>query len=153
MPGGPCGPPGRRSYATGKGRQSMIRRIAADRRGVASVEFVLILPILLLILFLSVELSRAWFTMNLMTTAAREGVRAAVVSPPGQVVSVATARIDSVLGAGNWTGTITCTPSPCVTDSQVTANISVNFTNLFPVLLWMLPQPLVLQQTASMRYE
>ena len=130
-----------------------VSRLAADQRGVASVEFVLILPTLLLVLFLSVELSRAWFTMNLMTTAAREGVRAAVVAPANQVSSVGNARINAFLGNGNWTGGVTCSTNPCAADSQVTANITVNFNTLFPVLLYMLPRPLTMQQTASMRYE
>lgn len=131
----------------------MVKQLLRDRRGVASLEFVCVLPILLLILFGSVELSRAWFTLNLMTTAAREGVRAGAVAAADQVTAVATARIDQFLGAGNWTGSVTCTPSPCAPDSQVTANITVNFNTVLPNLLWMLPQPIVLQQTASMRYE
>jgi len=131
----------------------MVKALLGDRRGVASLEFILVLPILLLILFGSVELSRAWFTMNLMTTAAREGVRAGVVAPADQVTAVATARIDQFLGAGNWSGSITCNPAPCAPDSQVTANISMTFNTVLPNLLWMLPQPIVLNQTASMRYE
>ena len=129
-------------------------RMLRDARGVTSVEFVLILPTLLLVLFLSVELSRAWFTMNLMTTAAREGVRAGVVAPPTQVAAVGNARINSFLGSGNWTGAgVTCSTNPCAEDSQVTADITVNFNTLFPALLYMLPRPLVMRQTASMRYE
>jgi len=127
--------------------------IVRNSRGVASVEFVMILPTLLIVLFLGAELSRAWFTMNLMTTAAREAVRAAVVAPAAQVSTVGNARINAFLGAGNWTGTgVTCSTNPCAPDSQVTANITVNFTPLFPVLIQMLPA-LTLQQTASMRYE
>ena len=130
-------------------------RILRDTRGVTSVEFVLILPTLLLVLFLSVELSRAWFTMNLMTTAAREAVRAGVVAPPTQVSTVGNARINQFLGAPpRWTGPgVTCSTNPCAEDSQVTADITVNFNTLFPALLYMLPQPLVMRQTASMRYE
>ena len=48
-----------------------MRHRAWNERGTSSVEFILIAPFLLLILFASVELSRAWFTMNLLTTAAR----------------------------------------------------------------------------------
>jgi Flp pilus assembly protein TadG len=125
-----------------------------NQRGVASLEFVLILPILLFVLFASVELSRAWFTMNLLTTAAREAARAGVVATPAAVQSAATARLDSLLGAGNWSGTVTCNPAPCATgtDSRVQVNVSMQFTTVLPNLLPMLGS-ITLQQTASMRYE
>ena len=120
-----------------------------NQRGVASLEFVLILPILLFVLFASVELSRAWFTMNLLTAA-----RAGVVAAPGAVQSAGTARLNALLGAGNWSGTITCNPAPCAigTDSQVQVNVSMQFTTVLPTLLPMLGS-ITLQQTASMRYE
>src|SRR5262249_44251422 len=53
---------------------TMLRRHTqtTDERGVASLEFVLILPILLFVIFTGVELSRAWMTLNLLTSAARE---------------------------------------------------------------------------------
>ncbi len=124
-----------------------------DERGGASIEFILVLPIILLILVLSVELSRAWFQLNLATLATREGVRAAVMAPANAVASTGMNRITQVMGQGNWTATVTCSTNPCLPDSQVTANITLNFTHMFPLLLNMLPQPLVLQQTASMRHE
>jgi Flp pilus assembly protein TadG len=129
-----------------------IRQRFRDQRGVASIEFILILPILLFVLFVSVELSRAWFTLNLLTTAAREAARVGVVSAPGSVVSNATARLNQLLGAGKWSGTISCNPSPCAPDSQVRVNVSMQFTTVLPNLLPMLGS-ITLQQTASMRYE
>ena len=130
-----------------------MQRWRSDERGTASLEFILIAPFLLLILFASVELSRAWFTMNLLTTAAREAVRAAVVAAPAQVSAVGNARLAQMLGAGNYSGGVTCSTNPCAQDSRVTANISMNFNTVVPNLLWMIPQPLVLQQTASMTFE
>jgi Flp pilus assembly protein TadG len=120
--------------------------------GVASLEFVLILPILLFVLFASVELSRAWFTLNLLTTAAREAVRSGVVAAPDAVQSAATAKLNQLLGAGNWSGTVACNPAPCAPDSQVQVNVSMPFTTVLPNLLPMLGS-ITLQQTASMRYE
>jgi Flp pilus assembly protein TadG len=128
-------------------------RRVLNERGTSSVEFILIAPFLLLILFASVELSRAWFTMNLLTTAAREAVRAAVVAAPDQVASVGNARLTQILGAGNYSGGVSCSTNPCGQNSQVTANISMNFNTVVPNLLWMIPRPLVLQQTASMTFE
>jgi Flp pilus assembly protein TadG len=129
----------------------MLKRFE-NQRGVASLEFVLILPILLFVLFASVELSRAWFTMNLLTTAAREAARAGVVSAPDAVQAAGTAKLNQLLGSGNWTGTVTCNPAPCAPDSQVQVNVSMPFTTVLPNLLPMLSS-ITLQQTASMRYE
>jgi Flp pilus assembly protein TadG len=134
-----------------------IHKRLREQRGVASLEFVLILPILLFVLFVSVELSRAWFTLNLLTTAAREAVRVGVVSAPGAVQSNATARLTALLGpAGqppiNWSATVSCNPNPCVPDSQVRVNVTANFQTVLPDLLPMLGS-ITLQQTASMRYE
>jgi hypothetical protein len=61
-----------------------------------------------------------------------------------------------MLGAGNYSGGVTCAPNGagvCGQDSRVTATVSMNFNTVVPNLLWMLPQPLVLQQTASMTFE
>jgi Flp pilus assembly protein TadG len=127
--------------------------VMKNERGTSSLEFLLIAPFLLFILFGSVELSRAWFTLNLMTTAAREAVRAGVVASPANVSAVGNARLNQLLGAGRWTGPgVTCSANPCASDAVVTANISMNFVTVVPNLLPML-NPVVLQQTASMRYE
>ena len=132
----------------------IMHRRLCNQRGVASLEFVLILPILLFVLFASVELSRAWFTLNLLTTAAREAARAGVVATPDAVQSAGTARLNALLGAGNWSGTVACNPAPCATgtDSRVQVNVSMQFTTVLPTLLPMLGS-ITLQQTASMRYE
>ena len=127
-----------------------------SERGTSSLEFLLVAPFLLFILFASVELSRAWFTMNLMTTAAREAVRAGVVSTPANVSAVGNARLAQILNSSastqGWTGGVTCSANPCVQDATVTATVTLNFTTVVPNLLPML-NPIVLQQTARMRYE
>ena len=130
------------------------RRQTRDERGVASLEFVLILPILLFVIFTGVELSRAWMTLNLLTSAAREAARAGVVASPTGVAAAGNARLTAILASvGGWSGPGTsCSQNPCVTDAQVTVTVSVNFNTVLPNI-WILPQPLVLTQTASMRYE
>ena len=49
--------------------------------------------------------------MNLLTTAAREAVRAGVTAAPNQVAAVGNARLTQMLGAGNHSGGVTCTPN------------------------------------------
>ena len=62
----------------------MTNRIWRSRRprGQALVEFALILPLLMLVLFGIVEFGRAWNAKQVLTDAAREGARLAVVGDP-----------------------------------------------------------------------
>lgn len=136
-----------------------IRWRRRDQGGTSTLEFILVLPLLLLVFFAIVELSRAWHNVNILTTAAREGARVGSVSPagPGDVFdpSAALARIDEILAAANLltgaTRAVTCA-TPCTPDSEVRADVSVTFETAVPFVLPML-QSLTIQQTASMRFE
>lgn len=114
----------------------------------------MVLPTLLLVIFAICELSRVWLTFNILTTAVREGARAAVVTSPFNA-NAGIARISTVLASANLTPiappTVTCA-APCQPGSQVQADATVTFQTLFPVFLPVL-QTLPLQQSASMRYE
>ena len=123
---------------------------------------IVVLPTLLLIFFAIVEFSRAWLTVNIVTTATREGARVGVVTPTlgGDVFdsAPAVARIDQILTSANLlagaTRIVTCA-TPCVRDSQVQANVQVPFSTFVPVFLPMLAntQNIVINRTTTMRYE
>jgi len=136
----------------------MLNAIRGNReRGTSTLEFAAVLPMLCLILVTIIELSRAWFTLNLVTSAAREGVRAAAVATPASAASVGSARIDQVLQAAGMTCasgtcTVTCSPSPCDLDSQVTADVTIPFQTIVPAFLPSMSSVSVVQ-TARMRYE
>ena len=71
-----------------------------NQSGTSTLEFVVVLPTLLLVFFAIMELSRAWLTVNIVTTATREGARMGVVTPAfaGGVFdpAPAEARIDQI---------------------------------------------------------
>ena len=69
-----------------------------NSRGNAVVEFALVLPILLLVLFGITEFGRMIMTTNILNTASREGARLAAVSPISDSLSVQ-ARVTEVLTA------------------------------------------------------
>ena len=56
-----------------------MRRDANRKGGQGLVEFALVVPLFLLLLFGMVEFGRAWMTKNILTGAAREAVRRAAV--------------------------------------------------------------------------
>lgn len=62
-------------------RNTVSERSQRDR-GAAAVEFAFILPILLLILGGIVDFGRAMYTQSILTNAAREGARVAVIGEP-----------------------------------------------------------------------
>jgi Flp pilus assembly protein TadG len=59
-----------------------VRRLSRrDRKGAAAVEFALVVPLLLLLLWGIVDIGRAFYTLNNLASAVREGARTAAVMP------------------------------------------------------------------------
>ena len=150
------------------------RRRQRDQRGTSTLEFIVILPFLLFVWFGIVELSRAWHTLNIVTTAARVGARVGSVTPldAGGLFDPVAAqlRIDGILAAANlvrssaWStelvNSVTCVPpdvippeTDCVPDSEVRVDVTVTFDTAVPLLLPMLQSLTTIKQSASMRYE
>lgn len=131
-----------------------LMRLSSNRRGTSTLEMLVVLPTLLFVMMASVELSRAWMLLNLTTTAAREAARAGTVAAPDAFPDPppAVARLNAILGAGNWSGGVTCSANPCAPNATVQATVNVTFQTVVPVLLPML-QTLPIQQVATMRYE
>ena len=69
------------------------------------VEFAMILPIFLAMLMGMMELSRAWETVNVMTSAAREGARVAAITTP-DVAAARTAALNVLNLAHVENGTV-----------------------------------------------
>ena len=139
----------------------LIRRLA-NQRGTSTLEFIVVLPLLLFIFLASLELSRAWLTVNIMTNAAREGARWGVVASPnfnsavGVPAVTAEGRMTEILNAANLTPSsppsVTCSTAACLRDDQVTASVSINFETVVPLFLTMLSS-LPLTETVIMRRE
>jgi Flp pilus assembly protein TadG len=146
-----------------------------NQRGTSTLEFIVVLPTLLIIFLGGLELSRAWLATNIATNAAREGARVGVVTPalgsnPNAPIfdnGAAVTRINEILTAANLTAasvSVTCTPpaspppglSGCIPDSRVTASVTINFVTVAPLFLPVLGTPgapLVLTETTIMRRE
>jgi hypothetical protein len=138
-----------------------------NQRGTSTLEFIVVLPTLLFLLFGIIEISRAFFTLNLATTAAREMARAAAVikdcsagaSPgcesfasPGPPSAIQ--RMNDILPS-TWspTGNVTCSTNPCASDAQVVATVNLNFQTVVPLLQPALGTSFAITQTARARYE
>ena len=79
-------------------------RTHGRRRGQAVVEFALVLPVFLLMLFGAIEFGRAYYTVHLLTNAAREGARMGAL--PDKVETDVTGAVDGFLNnaglSGGW---------------------------------------------------
>ena len=52
-----------------------LRRFGGEERGAAVVEFALVLPVFMLLVFMFIDATRAFYTVNSLVSAAREGAR------------------------------------------------------------------------------
>ena len=142
----------------------LMRRLG-NQRGTSTLEFIVVLPMLLIIFLASLELSRAWLTANIATNAVREAARVGVVTPPPDPNNPtfnngpALARMTEILDAANLTAassSVTCSSTACLPDAQVLASVTINFETVVPLFLPILgtpSNPLVLQETVRMRRE
>ncbi len=132
------------------------RRSSSDYRGSAAVEFAIILPILLLIIFSVIEFSLALYDKAVITNAAREAARAGVVVRKTRLTA---AEIETV--ANNYLGSRlisfgAATPTITVSGAGVSgANLSVTVDYTFTGLgvgpvLSAITGPVVLSSRATM---
>jgi len=106
----------------------MLKRFTKNKKGQSVVEFALVLPVLLLVLFGITEFGRAIMTKNVLHTASREGARLAAVSAVDDSSSVKS-RVQEILNAANIT--------PKTIDIQfdtVNKSVTVEVTTDFEVL-------------------
>jgi Flp pilus assembly protein TadG len=117
------------------------------------IEFALVMPILLLLVFGVTEFSRAWMTMNVITAAAREGARVAVVTDPD--TDAVNARVNEVCAAARVvpTGISVVGPDPADPDRRVTVTVETDFAVLSAQVLGAFSGTIPLRADAVMRHE
>ncbi len=126
------------------------RNLLTQQQGQSLVEFALLLPILVVIIFSAVEFGRLWMTMNLLTGAAREGARVAAVTAPNATLVQSAAN--NVLSAANITGATVTVVGPNAANA-VTVTVRINYTVLTGSIVPGLSGTLQLTRSVSMRWE
>jgi hypothetical protein len=83
-------------------------RLLADRAGASAVEFALVLPLLVVMLMGIIDFGRVWHRQQVITDAAREAARWAVVKDDADKLETVTAVIqDRLTAAGmSWGGAV-----------------------------------------------
>jgi Flp pilus assembly protein TadG len=104
-------------------------------RGAAAVEFALLLPVVLLIIFGIIDFGRMLNAQITLTEAAREGARAAaLVKPGGEAAGIARAQ----QAAASAVGTIVPVVVDCSLATTVTATTDITYTFKFVTPLGLL---------------
>ncbi len=118
--------------------QFLRRRVSAairEERGAAIVEFAIIFPVLIILLFGMIDFGRAFFLRNNLVAAAREGARfGSVMSDPCLSANVALIDARTRTYITNIGGTaptaaqlVVTTPGACASGAGATTNVVVRF--------------------------
>jgi len=123
------------------------RLFRRNRRAAAAVEFAVIAPVFLLLVFGMIEYGRMVMVYQVLTNASREGARAAVLD--GATATSVTSAVNSYLSAALVTGaTVTVAPNPPA-NAQYGDPVTVTVSIPFSQVSW-LPSPMYLgSQTLS----
>jgi Flp pilus assembly protein TadG len=121
--------------------------------GNAVIEFALVFPLLLLVVFGISEFGRALRTVQALNSAAREGARLAAVTAPDQ--GAVTARVNEVLAAAQVTssGMTVVGPSGGGLEQTVTVTVTSDFEVLSGTILETFAGTITLQGVSVMRHE
>ncbi|MFC6154249.1 TadE family protein [Nocardioides yefusunii] len=143
-------------------RRLTARRRARGENGVAAVEFALILPIFLMLLFGIIDFGYMINRASVINNAARDAVRVATFegATETQVLNTARQSLDGMRGANPTLG---CRPGPrnrepvCVfnsrkTDDEVFVRVSYTHEFISPISIFF-PGGIRLDRTSEMRVE
>jgi Flp pilus assembly protein TadG len=128
-------------------------RTLRGNSGNAMIEFALVFPLLLLIVFGISEFGRALRTVQALSSAAREGARLAAVTEPDQ--AAVTTRVNEVLTAAQVTSSGIVVEGPLGAGLEQTVRVTVtsDFEVLSGTILEDFSGTLSLQGVSVMRFE
>ena len=117
------------------------RLFRRNRRAAAAVEFAVVAPVFLLLVFGMIEYGRMVMVYQVITNASREGARTAVLD--GATTNSVTTSVNSYLTAAMISGaTVTVAPNP-PTNAQYGDPVTVTVSIPFSQVSW-LPSPMYL---------
>ena len=115
-----------------------MRASRKNRRGATVVEFAVVAPVFIMLVFGLIEFGRAVMVQQVLVSASREGARQAVLD--GSTVADVASRIDGYLSAGvingaaveyEVNGTVVGDPAVAQFGDSITVRISVPFDNVY----------------------
>ena len=116
------------------GRQTRRKALGHFERGQSLVEFTLLLPFLLALLFGSIEVSRAVYAQNALTNAAYRGAYYGMIHPT-DVEGIKAAAISSAIGIALTQADVQVTCEPCDSRQPIDVAITYRFESVFTPLV------------------
>lgn len=101
-----------------------------SERGAAAVEFALLVPILIMLVFGIMEFGRAYNVQLSLTNAAREGVRIMAINNSQPAARTAARQAATHLNPPLADGNIAFSATSCSVGSQMTVTISYNLSTM-----------------------
>jgi hypothetical protein len=134
------------------------RRCRRNRRGAAVVEFAVVAPVFFAMILGMIECGRAIMVQQILTNAAREGARVAVLDSTTPTASLVTSKVTTYLqGCGITGATVTITPTEPTTagyGQPVTVAVQLPFSSVsWLPSPWFIPGTKVLKASSVMRRE
>ena len=144
-------------------RRATYNRMRRDERGVALVEFALLLPFLALLVFGTVDVGRAYSLQNRLKNASREGAAYAQLHPSrvdcGSGESIASrvkgedaglaSQVTITVLRGNGSTVAPCTPSSVVVGEKLRVRVASDFDVLTPFVGIFTGDPINLKATTE----
>ncbi|MEO8411999.1 MAG: TadE/TadG family type IV pilus assembly protein [Propionivibrio sp.] len=130
-----------------------------NERGAVAVEFALLLPVLLMILFGIIEFGMIMYGREVVTNASREGARAGIVqvSPKPTSGDITTIATNYLTGTGVNLSDVTISVAGAGGSSPATVTVTAtyNYPWLIPYIPTVLglPSPLPITMSTTMRHE
>ena len=115
-------------------RQTRRKALGHFESGQSLVEFTLLLPFLLALLFGSIEVSRAVYAQNALTNAAYRGAYYGMIHP-ADIDGIKKAAINSAIGIALAQADIKVTCEPCDSRQPIDVAITYRFESVFTPLI------------------
>jgi len=133
----------------------MIRKFVKTERGQTLVELALILPIIILILFGTLEFGRIFHSYIVITNAAREGARLGALGKSDEEIISRIREASPLYQADTRLRIIRLEPNESARNSGVplTVEVAYDVELVTPIISSILPNPVTLKSTAVMRVE
>lgn len=131
----------------------MPRKISKSSPGQALVEFALVLPLFLLLIFAVVEISNVGYSYVTLNNAVRSGARVASLGGLDSSIRNTVTTSSPLFDVNFLNVTISPNEANRRSGSEVNVNATYEVHLTTPVLSQVLPNPVIIQSSLSMRIE
>ncbi len=133
------------------------RRILQGQKGSVAVEFALILPVFLMLMFSVIEMGSAWYYKQMLVSATREGARAAsLLNDDANGTAQVTTLVNTYLANAGFPGSAQVTVTGADGDPGTQVQVTTTSEYQMPVLGKLVSSSLssmTLSATTIMRHE